>query len=142
MPDATAPERNPAGYSGLRESAAAVFGAVAQYFHARLLLARAEAGEAFSTWLKLIVCIVAALLLLLFAYIGLVAGIIAWVISAGLSVHWTILAAAGLHLIGAVVILLIGKTKFAVAGFSQSIDEFRKDQEWLASKKSKKPVNG
>lgn len=142
MPDAPAPERNPAGFNGLRESAAAVFGAVAQYLHARLLLARAEAGEAFGAWLKLLVCIVAALLLLLFAYIGLVAGIVAWVISAGLAVHWTILAAAGLHLIGAIVILLIGKAKFAVAGFSESIEEFRKDQQWLAAKKSTKPANG
>jgi len=133
-----ASERNPAGFSSLRESSAAVFSSVAQYFHARLLLAKTEAAEAFGAWLKLLICVVAALLLLLFAYIGLVAGIIAWVSTTGFPIHWTILIAAFLHLAGAVGLVLIGKSKFAVSGFPQSIEELKKDQEWLATKKATK----
>lgn len=138
MADGTAPERNPAGFSGFRESVAATFGAVAQYLRARLLLVKVEAAEAFSAWLKLVICFVAALILLFFFYIGLVAGIIAWVSTTGFPVHWTILIVALLHLAGAVALVLIGKKKFAVSGFTQTIEELQKDQDWLAAKREKK----
>lgn len=132
MPDAQAPDRNPSGFSGLRESLAGFAASVTQYFRARLQLARLEAAEAFTAWAKLLLCVVAALLLIGLSYLGFVAGLIAWVISTGkLATHWVILIVALLHLVGAILLLLIAKYRFAVPGFQQSLEELKRDQDWM-----------
>jgi len=142
MANVPAPDRNPSGYSGLRESLGGIAGSAALYLRARLHLVQLEAGEALASWFKLVLCIGVALLLCGLAYVGVIAGLIVWISSTGFPLHWTIFIAAALHLVFAVLIVWIGKARYAVPGFSQSLDEFRKDAEWLIPKTGKNGNHG
>lgn len=118
---------------GLFGHLSALLAAKLAYLKARLELAGIEGKEA-AVHLGIIVGLaVVALVLVIFGYfffvlflvflIGLAFGGNAWV--------WVMLGAAVVHFIIAGVLLLVAKTRLGVPLFPLTLEELKKDQEWL-----------
>lgn len=118
---------------GLFGHLSALLAAKLAYLKARLELAGIEGKEA-AVHLGIIVGLaVVALVLVIFGYfffvlflvflVGLAFGGNAWV--------WVMLGAAVVHFIIAAVLLLVAKTRLGVPLFPLTLEELKKDQEWL-----------
>ena len=82
--------------------------------------------------LRLAGCIVFALLLCALGYVFLITGIVVGLAHlAGISWPWIALAAAALHFIIALVLLLIAWSRITKPFFRVTLAELRKDREWL-----------
>lgn len=104
------------------------------YLRARLKLAGIEGKEAAIHGGIIVGLAVGALVALIFGYFLLVIGLvflIALAFGGGNAWIWVLLSAALLHVIGAVILLLIAKARLGVPLFPLTLDEFKKDQEWL-----------
>lgn len=100
---------------------------------ARTALIQLELKQAASSGIRRGVFFAAAALLLLFAWIILVAGGIGAIsATAGWPWYWVALSAGGIHLIIAVTLILLAK-KPGPATFEVTRAEFKKDREWLAN---------
>ena len=101
---------------------------------ARLQLAGLEGKEAAIHYAIILALAVLALVLLTFGYLFLVIGLVflvALAFEGGNAWIWVMLGAALLHIVGAVALALVARIKIGMPMFPATIDEFRKDQEWL-----------
>lgn len=125
------------GTPGLPESIRLALASVASYLHARLALLGLEFKDAGLNFVKIAILLVVAVLALIFGYIFLViavAFLVTWLF------HWqwgwvTLGFGVG-HLLITVACLLIAKSRFGVSSFASTIEEFKKDKEWLSQKKA------
>ena len=124
--------RNPAGHSGLLQNLLALVSALAEFFESRFALLAEESKAAAVQLLILAGCIVFALLLCALGYVFLITGIVVGLAHLiGISWPWIALAAAGLHFIIALVLLLIAWNRITKPFFRVTLAELRKDREWL-----------
>jgi uncharacterized membrane protein YqjE len=124
--------RNPAGHAGLLENLLALASALAEFFESRFALVSQESKAALVQLLILAGCLILALVLLVFGYVFLIATAIVGVARlAGISWLWTALAAAGLHFVLALVLVLIARSQMTKPLFRATVSELKKDREWL-----------
>ncbi len=116
-------------------SARAVLIAGIDYLHGRLDLARLEGKEAGRHLIGMLVLIGVGILFLFLAYAGVVA---ARVFLAAEAADWRwefmVLAVAGAHFVVGVAIMLAVKFRARKTLFRDSIEELKRDQEWLRKK--------
>src|SRR6266498_378162 len=124
--------RNPAGRAGLLENLLALLSALADFFESRFALLAQESKVAAVQVLILVGCLIFALLLSALGYVFLITGAVVGLAHlAGISWPWIALAAAGLHFIIALVLLLIARSRITKPFFRATMDELKKDREWL-----------
>ena len=117
---------------GLSEHVTGLLSSVLGYLQARCELAGIEGREAVSIYGKAVAFLVAAAGLLVFGYIFLWIGIMAltaWLL--GVYWGWVVLGAGILHIIAAVGFAIAAKVKWGKPVFPVTLQELRKDQEWL-----------
>ena len=124
--------RNPAGHAGLTHNLLALVNDLVSFLGSRIGLFARESKTALVQILVLLACVLGAIVLTLFGYIFLIASLIAGLAqSLEVSWIWITLAAAGLHLILALVCLLIARNRMKQPIFSATSAELKKDREWL-----------
>jgi uncharacterized membrane protein YqjE len=126
--------------AGFFRHAVALFSAGFEYLEARLQLAGLEAKEASLLYAVVLALLVGALVVVTFGYFFLCLAIVfllAWLFGDGHAWIWVTLGMAVLHFGGAAACVLIAKGKFARPVFSATLNQFRKDQEWLNSQAAK-----
>ncbi len=124
--------RNPAGHSGLLGNALALLSALADFFESRLALAAQESKSAAMQILILIGCLVFAGVLCAMGYVFLVvSAIVGLAHLAGTSWPWIALIVGLVHFIIAMVLLLVARSRITKPMFRDTVDELKKDREWL-----------
>jgi uncharacterized membrane protein YqjE len=124
--------RNPAGHAGLLENLLALVNALAAFFESRFALLAEESKSAAVQLLILAGCLIFALLLCALGYVFLITGAVVGLAHlAGISWPWIALAAAALHFIIALVLLLIARSQITKPFFRATLAELKKDREWL-----------
>jgi len=77
-------------------------------------------------------CLIFALLLCALGYVFLITGVVVGLAHlAGVSWPWIALAAAAVHFIFALVLLLVARSRITKPLFSTTLAELKKDREWL-----------
>jgi uncharacterized membrane protein YqjE len=124
--------RNPAGHSGLLDSALGLISAVVAFFESRFVLLAQESKSAAVQLLILVGCIIAALALCVMGYVFLIVSAVVGLAHL-LGTSWPVVAlvVALLHFIIAAVLLLVARSRITKPMFRDSIDELKKDREWL-----------
>ncbi len=124
--------RNPAGHVGLLQNLLALASALAGFFESRFILLAQESKAAAVQLLILAGCLIFAVLLCAVGYVFLITGAVVGLAHlAGISWPWIALAVAGLHFITALVLLLIARSRITKPFFRATLDELKKDREWL-----------
>jgi len=124
--------RNPAGHAGLLQNLFALVSALTEFFESRFALLAEESKAAAVQLLILAGCLIFALLLCALGYVFLITGVVAGLAHlAGISWPWIALAAAALHFIIALVLVLIARSRITKPFFRASLAELKKDREWL-----------
>ena len=124
--------RNPAGHAGLLENLLALVKALTAFFESRFALLAEESKSAAVQLLMLAGCLIFALLLCALGYVFLITGAVVGLAHlAGISWPWIALAAAALHFIIALVLLLIARSQITKPFFRATLAELKKDREWL-----------
>jgi uncharacterized membrane protein YqjE len=124
--------RNPSVHPGLLENLLALISALAGFFESRFALLAEESKAAAVQLLILAGCLIFALLLCALGYVFLITGAVVGLAHlAGISWPWIALAAAALHFIVAVMLLLIARSRISKPFFRATLDELKKDREWL-----------
>jgi uncharacterized membrane protein YqjE len=124
--------RNPAGHSGLLDNALALISAVVAFFEGRFVLLAQESKSAAVQLLILVGCVIAALALCLMGYVFLIVSAVVGLAHL-LGTSWPVVAlvVALLHFIIAGVLLVVARSRITKPMFRDSIDELKKDREWL-----------
>jgi len=123
---------NPAGHAGLLENLLALINALAAFFESRFALVAEESKAAAVQLLILVGCLIFAVLLCALGYVFLITGAVVGLAHlAGISWPWIALAAAALHFIIALVLLLIARSRITKPFFRATLAELKKDREWL-----------
>lgn len=124
--------RNPAGHSGLLDNALALTSAVAGFFESRFALAARESKAAALQLLILVGCVIAALALCVMGYVFLIVSAVVGLAHL-IGTSWPVVAliVALLHFIIAVVLLLVARSRITKPMFPATVDELKKDREWL-----------
>jgi uncharacterized membrane protein YqjE len=124
--------RNPAGHAGLLQNIFALTSALAEFFESRFVLLAQESKAAAVQLLILASCLILAVLLCALGYVFLITGAVAGLAHlAGISWPWIALAAATLHFIIALVLLLVARSRITKPLFRTTLAELKKDREWL-----------
>jgi len=124
--------RNPAGHAGLLENLLALLNALAEFFESRLALLAEESKGAAVQLLILVGCVIFALLLCALGYVFLITGAVVGLAHLiGISWPWIALAAAVVHFIVALVLLLVARSRVTKPLFRATLTELKKDREWL-----------
>jgi uncharacterized membrane protein YqjE len=124
--------RDPAGHAGLLQNLFALVNALAEFFESRFALVAEESKAAAVQLLKLVGCLIFALLLCALGYVFLITGAVVGLAHlVGISWPWIALAAAALHFIIALVLLLIARSRITKPFFRVTLAELKKDREWL-----------
>jgi uncharacterized membrane protein YqjE len=124
--------RNPAGHAGLLENLLALASALAEFFESRFALFAQESKTAAIHLLILAGCVIFALLLSTLGYVFLITGVVVGLAHLlGISWAWIALAAAALHFIIALVLVLIAHNRMTKPVFRVTLAELKKDREWL-----------
>ena len=124
--------RNPAGHAGLLENLLALASAVADFFESRFALFAQESKTATVQVLILAGCVVFALLLCALGYVFLITGVVVGLAHlVGVSWPWIALAAAAVHFVFALVLLLVARSRITKPLFRATLAELKKDREWL-----------
>lgn len=134
MPKPTTEDTRPAEAAGLFGHFSALIAAKLGYLRARLKLAGIEGKEAGIHLAIIVGLAVVALVALIFGYFLLVLGLVFLIALAFDNPHawiWVLLGAALLHFMVAAMLLLTAKAKLGIPLFPLTLDELRKDQEWL-----------
>lgn len=140
MDPAPAPSRPRS--TGLIGSLIALASALADFFESRAALMATESKAALVQFLVAAVCLVAATLFFAFGYIFLLAtAVVAIAHMANVSWLWVALAAAGLHFVVALILLLVAGTGIKRPIFRGTIEELKKDREWLRDLETNQPRN-
>lgn len=126
------PSRNPAGHSGLLDNALGLISAVVAFFESRFVLLAQESKSAAVQLLILVACVIAALALCVMGYVFLIVSAVVGIAHL-LGTSWPVVAfvVALLHFIIAGVLLLVARSRITKPMFRDSIDELKKDREWL-----------
>jgi uncharacterized membrane protein YqjE len=118
--------------TGFIGSLVALASALIEFFESRAALFATESKAALVQFVLVAVCLVAALLFFAFGYIFLLAtAVVAIAHLANVSWLWTALAAAGLHILIALVLLLVAWSATKRPLFRATAAELKKDREWL-----------
>ena len=124
--------RNPAGHSGLLENLLALVSALAEFFESRFALFAEESKAAALHVLILVACLILAMVLCMMGYIFIiVAAVVGLAHLVGTSWPVVALAVAILHFVIALGLLLVARSRITKPVFRTSIDELKKDREWL-----------
>lgn len=124
--------RNPAGHAGLLENLLALLTALADFFESRFALVAQESKAAAVHVLILAGCLIFALLLCALGYIFLITGVVVGLAHlAGISWPWIALAAAAVHFIIALLLILVAHSRITKPVFPNTRAELKKDREWL-----------
>jgi uncharacterized membrane protein YqjE len=124
--------RNPAGHAGLLENLLALLNALAEFFESRFALLAEESKGAAIQLLILVGCVIFALLLCALGYVFLITGAVVGLAQLiGISWAWIALAAAVVHFIVALVLLLVARSRVTKPLFRATLTELKKDREWL-----------
>ena len=124
--------RNPAGHAGLLENLLALLNALAEFFESRFALLAEESKGAAVQLLILVGSVIFALLLCALGYVFLITGAVAGLAHLiGISWPWIALAAAVVHFIVALVLLLVARSRVTKPLFRATLTELKKDREWL-----------
>ena len=124
--------RNPAGRAGLLENLLALVSAVVDFFESRFALVAQESKVAAVQVLILVGCLIFALLLSALGYVFLITGAVVGLAHlAGISWPWIALAAAAVHFVIALVLLLVVRSRITKPLFRTTLAELKKDREWL-----------
>jgi uncharacterized membrane protein YqjE len=132
MTSGSFPSRNPAGHSGLLDNALGLISAVVAFFESRFVLLAQESKSAAVQLLILVACVIAALALCVMGYVFLIVSVVVGIAHL-LGTSWPVVAlvAALVHFIIAGVLLLVARSRITKPMFRDSIDELKKDREWL-----------
>ena len=124
--------RNPAGHSGLLENTLALISSVVAFFESRFVLLAQESKSAAVQVLILVGCVIATLALCLMGYVFLIVSAVVGLAHL-LGTSWPVVAlvVALLHFIIAGVLLVVAHSRITKPMFRDSIDELKKDREWL-----------
>ena len=126
--------RNPAGHAGLLQNLVALVSTLGDFFESRFVLLAEESKAAAVQLLILVGCLIFAVLLCALGYVFLITGAVVGLAHlAGISWPWIALAAAALHFIIALVLLLIARSRITKPFFRATMAEIKKDREWLRS---------
>ena len=124
--------RNPAGHAGLLENLLALVTALAEFFESRFALFAQESKTAAVQLLILAGCLILALLLCALGYVFLITGVVVGLAHLlGISWAWIALAAAAVHFITAMVLLLVARSRITKPVFRTTLAELKKDRQWL-----------
>jgi uncharacterized membrane protein YqjE len=116
----------------LLENLLALATALADFFESRFALLAQESKAAAVQLLILISCLVLAVLLCALGYIFLITGAVAGLAHLlGVSWPWIALAAAALHFVIAMVLILVARSRMTKPLFRATLAELKKDREWL-----------
>jgi len=132
MSSGSLPSRNPAGHSGLLDNALGLISAVVAFFESRFVLLAQESKSAAVQLLILVGCVIAALALCVMGYVFLIVSAVVGIAHL-LGTSWPVVAlvAALVHFIIAGVLVLVARNRITKPMFRDSIDELKKDREWL-----------
>ena len=132
MSSGSFPSRNPAGHSGLLDNALGLISAVVAFFESRFVLLAQESKSAAVQLLILVGCVIAALALCVMGYVFLIVSAVVGIAHL-LGTSWPVVAlvAALVHFIIAGVLVLVARSRISKPMFRDSIDELKKDHEWL-----------
>ena len=124
--------RNPAGHSGLLDNALGLLSAIVEFFEIRFALAGQESKAAALQIAILVGCVIAALALCVMGYVFLIVSAVVGIAHL-LGTSWPVVAlvVALVHFIIAGVLLLVARSRITKPMFRDSIDELKKDREWL-----------
>jgi len=137
-----APSRSRPRQAGLIGSLVALASALADFFESRAALLASESKAALTQFLVAAGCLVAAVLFFAFGYIFLLASaVVAFAHMANVSWLWVALAAAGLHFVIALVFLLVAGTGIKRPIFRVTMEELKRDREWLKDLEGNQPRN-
>jgi uncharacterized membrane protein YqjE len=126
------PSRNPAGHAGLLENLLALLSALAEFLESRFALVAEESKAAAVQLAILAGCLIFALLLCALGYVFLITGVVVGLAHlAGISWPWIALAAAAVHFIIALALLVIARSRITKPLFRSTLAELKKDREWL-----------
>ena len=124
--------RNPAGHAGLLENLLALVSALVEFFESRFALFAQESKAAALHVLILVGCVIVALVLCVMGYIFIiVAAVVGLAHLIGTSWPVVALAVAVLHFIIALILLLVARSRITKPVFRTTLDELKKDREWL-----------
>ena len=124
--------RNPAGHSGLLDTALGLLSAISEFFESRFALAAKESKAAGLQILILVACVMAALVLCVMGYVFLiVSAVVGLAHLVGTSWPVVALVVAMVHFIIAGVLLLVARSRVTKPMFRGTVEELRKDREWL-----------
>ena len=124
--------RNPAGHAGLLQNLFALASALAEFFESRFALVAQESKTAAVHLLILAGCVIFALLLCMLGYVFFITGVVVGLAHlVGISWPWIALAAAAVHFIIALVLLLVARSRMTKPLFRNTRAELTKDREWL-----------
>ena len=132
MAGETTRSRNPAGHAGLLNNLLALGSALAGFFETRATLFSRESKAALIQLVVIAACVIEAIMFFAFGYIFLIAAAV-FGIAAVAHVSWISIAlvAAGAHFVFALILLLIAQAKMRRPLFRATIEELKKDREWL-----------
>ena len=132
MSSGSLPSRNPAGHSGLLDNALGLLSAIAEFFESRFALAAQESKAAGLQILILLACVIAAVVLCVMGYIFLIVSAVVGLAHL-LGTSWPVVAlvVALVHFIIAGVLLLVARNRITKPMFRDTVEELRKDREWL-----------
>jgi uncharacterized membrane protein YqjE len=106
--------------------------ALAEFFESRFALLAEESKGAAVQLLILVGCVIFALLLCALGYVFLITGAVVGLAHLiGISWPWVALAAAVVHFIVALVLLLVARSRVTKPLFRATLTELKKDREWL-----------
>ncbi len=124
--------RNPAGHAGLLNNFVSLANSLAGFFEARVTLFARESKGALLHLLLLAGALMMALVLIGSGYVFLVVGLI-FAIAHALGVGWVSVALciAALHFLLAIICVIFARAQFTKPMFRDSLQELKKDREWL-----------
>ncbi len=130
------PTRSPTSDSGFIENGRALFSAIAAYLGARLHLAGIETKEALVHFGIIAGLAIVALCVVVFGYLFFCIGLV-FLIARLLHVHaeWVVLVLALAHFGVAMACIVFAKARLSASMFSATLQEFKKDKQWLQTKK-------
>ena len=128
-------------HPGFFEHATAWLGTLLAHLRVRIELAEIEGKEAAVHYGVLLALAVAGFVFVVFGYLFLCLALvflIAWACGGGNAWIWVLLGASVLHLGGGAGAFFWIRSRLAVPMFSATLDELRKDQEWLTTTAEKR----
>jgi len=132
MADETMGSRGGAGHAGLLNNLIALGSALAGFFESRATLFTRESKTALIQLVVIAACVIEAVMFFAFGYVFLIAAAV-FGIATVTHVSWILIAlgAAAVHFLFALILLLIAQLKMRRPLFRATIEELKKDRQWL-----------